>query len=433
MPKTSRAKFLGEASRRGGGGGNRFSDWKKRGETTGFVHPKLGVYTRYAHGSLPSIEENKDGQAVVRRRRPNCIGSDSSSVPNPKCPTCLLQEFSILKIREGADSGEVILEAGGGKDHSVMDLADLAGDAGYMSDPKPKQEIVFAWIEPEDVSTATDLKKSFQIITGPQTLGERMFEVIQEQVQARGEIHGDVEVPEGFELKFRKGKMVLVSGDGTDVKWSPYPIKLKFRKDQMPAHKYAVTKVDRDLCELTPEIAQVMVCDPDELGVDFEKMCQPTEVIRQMEIIQSTWVSRTVPYEEFKVFVEEHLGGTITEPTKDKEEARGGSKGKQSPPKNEPESKTGGKPAQVFCSECGAKNSPSAKFCAGCGAKLGTSDSEPEKKAAVPKDEKEATSDEVSSKGSVRCPDCGEMVVPMKPSNRCPDCGELIKDADVPY
>ena len=429
MPKVDRVKFKQDAASRGRGS-TKFSDWKSAGETVGFIHPKVGLWERWTHGSLPSVEENDKGETVMRKRRPNCVGQRKEHIPHSGCPTCQLQEFAAAKIAEGFDGDEVILDGGSGKERFVLDLTDLAGAGDFRSNPKVKSEVCFAWM-PKDADTS-DLKSAVEIITGPHTMGERMLEVIDDQISARGEVLGDCQVPAGFELKMRKGSLVLVSGEeSTD--WKPYPLKLKFKKDARPESMYSAAKMDADLCPLTPEVMQVMLAEPEDLDLDFEKMCQPTEAVRQLGIIQSAWESKSIPYEEFKAYFEERSGVKVKgkkEKVEQKEESH-----KKTTTKQEPRAEVAEGPsnAPVFCPNCGFKNAPGAKFCQGCGNKLvgavePKEESQEEKVSAKPKE----SAKPAPVKGQVRCPECGEMVEPMKPSNRCPDCGEKIVDADVP-
>lgn len=420
MPKTDRAKFKEESRKRAKGGKRgRFSDWKKEGETVGFVHPGIGMWERWVHGSLPSVEEKDDGEIQVRWRRPNCIGQGIEEVPNGSCPTCLLQDFSARKKDGGFDGTEVVLEAGTGKDRIIYDLDDLAGDGGYRSDPKAKKEVVLPWI-PKDADTS-ELDKAVEIVTGPQTLGDRIIEVVDDQMKARGEVQGDIEVPEDFELRIRKGSLALVAEDEA-TEWSPYPLRLKYKEEARPESKYSASKYDRDICPLTEEIAQIMIAEPDELGVDFERMCAPTDFDRQMEIIESSWECRSIPFEEFKAFVEESSGkkGRRTEKKDERKDT------KKEPAKKEPQSESGG---FVFCPECGFKNGPDAKFCQGCGQKLDGPSIESKSEKSEDKTDKPKS----DKKGQIRCKDCGDVVNPMKPSNRCPECGEKFPEGDIPF
>ena len=413
MGKVDREKFKSDA-RRGRRRGGKFSSWRDAGETVGFIHPRLGLWERYSHGTLPSFEEQDDGTFMVRRRSIICHGQSPGDVPNSGCPTCLLQEFAQQKIAEGADEQEAILDVGKGRDRIAYTLADLAGDAGYRNDPAARKQVVFAWI-PRDAEF-DDLKDAVEIITGPQSLGSRIIEVIEDEIKERGEVAGDIEVPEGFELRLRKGSLVLESDDGEEVKWAPFGFKLKYKKNETAQNKYGAFKMDRDLCAVTPEIAQVMLADSEDLEIDLEAMCSPTTVERQMEIIKSSWASRAIPFDEFEEFVEAGGNGG-----KARRNDSGGKKprtaGKSGSTRAKPEGN------KAFCPECGTENRKGAKFCSGCGSKLGggsgaaEEESKPEKSAGGGK--------------TVLCPECGEQVVPMRPSGRCPECGVKLKQNDV--
>lgn len=447
MPRVKRQKFMQDSQTRASGGGNRFSSWKDKGEAVGFVHPKIGIWDRWVHGVIPSIEEEKKGEMKVRKRRPNCIGTSMEEVPNRACPMCLLQEFAQVKKGEGADGAEAILIGGSGKDRVMIDLNDLAGEGGWMNDPKAKQEVTFVWIDPDKVDKATSMKEAIELISGPQTLGERIFEVIDEQVKRRGEIKGDIEVPADFKLKMKKGKMFLVSDEGEEQQWTPYPFQLKFNKDAKPERKYGATKMDADLCELTPDVAQVMLTEEDELDVDFEKLNASTDADKQLAMIHSSWDCRSIPFEEFKDFYESKSGSKGKASAKKAEPKKATAK-KADPKKStakKADAKKETKPAEEekpdaeagdfkFCSECGFKNPRDGKFCQGCGGKLASQKPSPVEDAPKVEDDageagegKGDVRDAVDD-GTVRCQDCGEVVTPLKPSNRCPECGEKISD-----
>jgi len=462
MSKVNRAKFKQDSIY---GKGAKFSGWKDKGETTGWIHPTIGLWERWIHGSVPSVEE-RDGKTEMRRRRCNCIGRAKEDIPNDGCPMCQLQEFASMKLNEGADGDEVILEAGSNKDRVVLDLNDLAGKGNFRTDPKVKGEVCFAWIAKEK-DDDEDAGKKVEIITGPHTLGERILEVIEEQVTARGEMAGDCEVPEGFELKLRKGKLVLSDGDD-EIPWQPYPFKLKYKEEAQPASKYSAMKVDSDLCPLTPAIIETMLSDEDDLDVGMEKLCGPTEVDKQLTILESSWDSRTIPYEEFAEFFFEKSGkkrgkAKKTDDDDDEPKAKKKTDDDDDEPKakkktddddDEPKAKKkktdddddepkDEKPAKIHCFECGFKNKADTKFCSQCGSKLrkvDDDDDEPKAKKKVDDDDdepkakkKKADDDDDQKVKKIKCKDCGALVVPMKNSGRCPECGEKLGEDDVPY
>jgi len=421
MGKVDRDKFKSDSGSRFRRGG-RFSSWKKEGETVGFIHPMFGLWERWTHGTLPSFEEQDDGTYMVRRRAINCMATSSDKVPSSECPTCLLQEFARQKIAEGFDDDEAILDVGKGKDRIVYTLKDLAGEAGYYTDPTARKQVVFAWI-PRD-KEYEELRDAVEIITGPQTLGSRIIEVIEDEIKERGEVRGDVEVPAGFELGLRKGSLVLISDD-EEIKWSPFGLKLKYRKNETAQNKYGASKMDRDLCEVTPKIAQVMVADEEELGIDLERMCEPTSYDRQMEIIGSSWSSRAVPFEDFEDFA--RLRGKTAGSSRARKPKTASSRNRENTGRSAKDSRG------VFCPECGEENRAGAKFCQGCGSKLGGRE-----KPARDSDDKVDDGGQKKTggeEGKVRCPECNEMVEPMRPSGRCPECGVKLGglDDDVPF
>jgi DNA-directed RNA polymerase subunit RPC12/RpoP len=469
MPKVDRVRFKQDAVR---GKGAKFSGWKDDGETTGWIHPKIGIWERWCHGAVPSVEE-KDGKSEMRRRRCNCVGTTKGDIPNASCPMCQLQEFAISKLGEGCDGDEVILEAGSGKDRFVLDLNDLAGKGDYRTNPKVKSEVCFAWIaKPDDDD---DGEKKVEIITGPHTLGERILEVIEEQVAARGEMVGDCEVPEGFKLKLKKGKLVLSDGED-EIPWQPYPFKLKYKPDSQPATMYSAMKIDADLCPITPAVADVMLSGEEELDLDMKKLCGAIEADKQLDILKSSWDSRTIPYEEFEDFFRERNPSKKTK-KKAKDDDDDDPKSKKAKDDDEPKAKKAKnddddeaeeKPAKTHCPECGHKNKAGTKFCSQCGSKLSKPDEteEPEAKKKAkdddddelkktkkakddddePKAKKKTKDDDEEPKAKkakdddddsppmkkIKCPECKATVTPMKKSGRCPECGEKLGEEDVP-
>jgi len=60
MGKLNRDKFKEDSKPRRRSGGS-FSDWKSKGETAGFIHPRYGLWEKYSHGVFPSEENTDDG------------------------------------------------------------------------------------------------------------------------------------------------------------------------------------------------------------------------------------------------------------------------------------------------------------------------------------------------------------------------------------
>jgi len=461
MGKVSRAKFKSDRERTRYAGSAKFLGLKKLGEAKGYLHPRIDLYERFIHGSIPTSEYDRTKeQHYTRNRRWNCLGTFSEEVPNDKCPTCLLQEFFVFKVGEGANKEEIIFD-GGEKDR--LSIGDLTGDAGYWTDPKAKQEVVFIWI-PSDAKIEGEIKNAVRPESGPPTLGAGIIDVIDEQVKERGAIAGDPCISDPkFELRLRKGKMVLIDGDEVHD-FNPYPFKLKYNEKAKPQDKYKVFKLDRDLAPLTDDIVQIMLASKDEIGIDMEKLTKPTDAARMMEGLKTTWVSRSVPFEEFEEFVSKKRGSKPIPQEKPKEEkadkpdAGSGEShcpgcestvigsGKFCPrcgtpvvAKKKEEEKP--KPEKVFCSKCG-NEAGGMKFCQRCGEKVGgEAEKKDEEKPAEPS-KPESKGETIGEKGiRVKCKDCKEEVDLMMPSCRCPICGcqhldikaQMANEGDCPF
>lgn len=469
---TNRAKFRDDA-RRGFQKGAKFSDWKDKGETRGHIHPTIGLFERFNHGMIPSIEEDRDHKEEFRKRRYNCVGEVREEVPNDGCPICVLQEFAKEKIEKGADKRELILEGGSGRDRLSMELQDLSGDAGYWTNPRAKQEVAFIWIpEAKERKTAKSTKDAVEIITGPQSLGERIIEVIDSQVDNRGSLRGDPTLPSlgDYDLRLRKGRMVLVDRKeekgAEEPEFNPFPFKLMFDEKKDPKLMYDAEKLDHDLCPIDEEVIQIMLADEEELGTDFEKMCAPGDEDRMLAAIRSTWVSRAIPFEEFEDYFIKRSGGKPA-PARGREE-RAPARGRDDRDRDRDRDERGrdrdrdrpadSPPAATFCQNCGTKVD-GAKFCGGCGApQTSEKESEPERKANPPEQESKADPepeperrDEGEKKegaadgsgntiGKIKCEGCDEEVELLMPSCRCALCGHQhtklkakVDAGDVPY
>lgn len=451
---TSRTKFRDDA-RRGQFRGGKFSDWKDDGVTKGHIHPLAGLYERFNHGPIPSLEE-RDGKEEWKKRRYNCVGEVREEVPNPECPVCVLEEFAIEKLAQKADDREVILEGGSGKDHFALDLDDLSGQtkAKYRTRIRAKQEVALIWMPKKLHGKWKEMKEAIEIITGPQTLGERIMDVIDSEVENRGSLKGDPTLPamDGYELRMRKGKMVISDGNDEETDFNPFPFKLKFDENKDPKLMYDAEKMDRDLCEVDDEVMQVMLADPkDELGVDLDRICGPGDPEAMMRSIKGSWVSRAIPFEEFEEFFEKKAGKKPKSSGRERERDSGReSRGRDRQGDDDA-------PAGRFCSVCGGKVDVGAKFCARCGEPQKSSEAADvtidadasglvKDKKDKPKDEKpkEEKGEErkIGDKGpTLECERCGEKVELMMPSFRCPECGKIHADLkakwesgeDVPF
>jgi len=444
MGKVNRAKFKKDAER-GNFTGSKYFALKKTKLEKGHLHPIVGLFERFCHGSIPIYEQyRKDGETVTkfRNRRYNCIGEERQAVPSGDCPTCLLQEFAIEMKAKGHDGKTILLE---GRDENgepvTASLSKLAGDAGYKGDPKAKQEIAFVWI-PEGAKATDKLKESVQIATMPQTLGTAMIEVIDSEIEDRGELKGNLELPEGYELKLRKGQLTLVNGE-EEHPFDPYPLKLKYDPKADPSLMYKAEKMDRDLVPVTDDVKQIMLATPDELDIDLGKMCAPDEAGEMLKGIESSWVSREIPYEVFADYVASKTGGKATASKPAAEKSTPSSKPAESKPAAE-----GGS----FCAECGNNLGAGAKFCQRCGKPVeggapAAAESKPAETpapASKPAEEERKPAGDTSIDNKpirVKCEECGEDVELMVPSFRCELCGhvhaklkaQMQADGDVPF
>lgn len=348
--------------------GKRFLDWRKDGETIGWVHPKLGIHYRYSHGMIPIPNSNgqekfKFSPTIV------CLGKEKEDVPRIDCPFCSLGIWAKdATTRHQAES--VILESGEGENFRSYNLGDLAGgkNVPYQKKIYAKFEGLIPWIK--NGTEVTDIKEAVEVFKAPSSLVEKLIDTIDEQISMRGSPQGEPVVPEGFQLRMKKGKLLLVS-ESTELEWNPYPFKLRYLKKEIPQNQYKVTKLDLDIFPLTPEIMQIMMTEEEELNLDFSGKEQSLDAQTQLSIIKSVWTSRTIPFEMFLDFFQKRSGKAIE-------------------PKDVPiQSEEKEEPAPKAAPETGKK---------------------------------------------FKCGSCGETVAPMKPSNRCPECGTKMNlDEDVPF
>lgn len=434
MPRVNKAKFR-EDNKGGSGKRGKFSGWKEKGEAVGYIHPVLGLWFRMAHGGVPSNYTDKEGKVKPQIRRPVCFATNKKEVPHKLCVVCQLGEWAKEKIKGGASPDEVLMQTGRGRDASVVTLADAANEGTWNTNLKAKPEVVFAWV-PKGAAGADDV----EIMQGPQTLGERIVDVIEEQQKDYGEVKGDVEVPPGWELKLKKGKLTLVTDQGEDVEWSPYPFRFQFRDDRDAKDKYAASKLDPNLVPIDEAVMDIFLePDPKEaFGIDLERMCSGTEPVTVLEYMESSWDSK-FPFDEFREWYVARSGEKLPASKSTKK----GSSSDEPPAGEPPADKGKAADESVFCGQCGAKNDPGQKFCGKCGNKLGAGgkpESESKPKAASKKAEPEKQAEPERKAGQVMCPSCKKMVNPLPGLNRCEDCGDKLgpstgapADDDVPF
>lgn len=368
MAKLNQNKFRDEAKNRKSFGKS-ITNWRKAGETIGWIHPKLGIHYRYTHGMI-SIPDASGGKRFKYTQPIVCLGKESDDVPRIDCPFCSLGIWA-REISAKTQQDSVILESGEGSDFRSYTLTDLIGgkNVEFRKRLTSKFDGLIPWIKKDTV--ADDLKNALEIHQATSNLVEKIIDTIDEQVSMRGSPLGEPTVPDGFVLRMKKGKLFLFSESNNELEWNPYPFKLRYNKGEIPANQYKVTKLDTDIFPVTPEIIQIMIAEADELDINFEEKETPTDPKTQLGYIKSIWVSRTVPFEMFLDFYQSRSGQKFT-------------------PQDLPE-----REEHVSTPAPSQTQAPDGK--------------------------------------KFKCSACAEMVAPMKPSNRCPECGTKMQLDDVPF
>lgn len=261
MGKLNTDTFMDSASSNFGGS---FSKWKEKGSTIGWIHPKLGIYERLIHGMVPVQQETDDGDVKMKNRRFICAGDH--------CPMDELGRFAEKCINQGeVDEDDLVLR--GGKIR--LTFSDLAGKSGWKSEsyPIPQKEYVFAWIPRDD----RDDDSPVEIITATVGLGSALVRAIRSVKEDRGEKKGDP-------LK------------------NPYAFKLVYSVNESPAKKYDVRTVDSDIAEIDDEVTEIMRSSGEDLGIDLDGLCEPISNKEMMGLLETCWVNKEVPFEEFEEF-----------------------------------------------------------------------------------------------------------------------------------
>lgn len=368
MARLNRDKFKEEQKSRQNFG-KRITNWKKDGETIGWIHPKMGVHYRYSHGMF-SLPNSGGGTDRFKYSAPViCLGKEREDIPRIDCPFCSLGVWAKdMTSKHQAESA--ILECGEGKEFRSYTLSDLAGgkNVEYQKRIQAKFDGMIAWIKKD--TKVEDMKEAVELLQAPNSLVDKIIDTIEEQVSMRGSPMGDPLIPDGFQLRMKKGKLVLVS-ENNELEWNPYAFKFRYNGKEIPANQYKVTKIDIDILPLTPEIMQIMMAEEDELDLNFANKEEPTDAHTQLGMIKSIWSSRVIPFETFLKWYQERSGKVI-----------------------EPKEST--KPTETSAP---ASPPPSAP---------------------------------ADSGKQFKCV-CGSLVVPMKPSNRCPECGVKMTLDDVPF
>jgi len=366
----------------------KFSKWKEKGSTIGFIHPTLYINGRRAHSIIPAVISSEERGEEGVNKRFNCaaqpekmdgkVGKDEESI----CPLCMLVKFAEQEIEGGANPTESILDSGN-KDKVSYSLAGLAcqlGKGRWLDELGfARMEYVFAWVPAKAADRADG---PVEIMTEGEGLKTALQRVMNSKIDDYGEEKGNL----------RK---------------HPYPIKLIHNKqEKRPAYKYDAQPVDKELAPIDDEIKDIMHATGEDLGIDLKSMCVAGDSRDMMTALESSWVSRSIPFAKFKEFFSGNSSA--------KEERR------EDKPRDEQKDESSEEPSsgKKFCPACGVE-SDGGKFCQECGEQL-------KQGSASPKPEQPV------GRGLVRCPRCEKEVEPMKLSKRCPDCGDRL-ESDVPY
>lgn len=314
MGKVSTGEFMGKFS----GGGGKWSDWRKKGKTIGWIHPDIFIHERSIHGRIPSMETNKDGVDEWRNRRYTCT--------EEPCVLCELEKFANWAIEQGNDPKEEIIDG----NKLTYTLEDLAGKTGWRNNISAKEEYLIPWIPKEGRSDENPV----ELITATRGLGFAIKRVIESNIEERGTKKGNPEI-------------------------TPYPFKFTYKENETPQNKYSAERIDSDLAPMDEDIQEIMAKTEEDLGFSMATFTDPTPREKVLAALESAWESRDVPFGDFL----EYIGEDKREKKESKKEEKKSNKRKAK------DNEEGG--VRVKCDSCGEIVKPN-KFgrCPECATKM---------------------------------------------------------------
>ena len=308
---------------------------KKNGKIMCWIHPSIGWYMKLKHQMIPFIRE-KDGKEEASIKGFNCGGE--------VCPLCALQAWADARCANGeVDEKEILLQAGK-RFHTWADVAGRGSD--WMRKFGVKTEYVIAWID-RDFRDDTNPVELLQV---PESLGY----AIKAEIQAWTEEVGD-----------EKGDPLI----------TPYAFKFIYNEKESPMKKYAASRMDSSVAEITEEVEKIMMGDEGDFNINMKKIVEPGHFDDMLHAIERVWNSNDLEYGDFYSFYKD---------TAPEEESEDGDyyaedvveeKKKEEPKK--PAKRTVKKKEEtvdlVECQKCGRKVKPTKfKRCPKCGAGLVT-------------------------------------------------------------
>jgi hypothetical protein len=263
MARVSTKKFLADAGRRSG---RKFSNWRDDGETTGWIHPRIGIHERDRHGAIPSEETNRDGETEIRKRFYNCAGGG--------CPLDGLGDFAGQAIDGGADPDEVLLQGGDIRLTLNQVAGREEGKHAWRTRVYARREYLIPWIPAE--GRADD--NPVEIITAGDALHYAISRVIERRIKEKGDERGDPMV-------------------------TPYAMTLTYKEKEAPMRKYDAFHVDDETAPIDEDVKEIMDAEDEDFGINMDNLTAPGDPDQMMDSIASCWVSRVVSFDEFAEFM----------------------------------------------------------------------------------------------------------------------------------
>lgn len=245
-------------------------DWKSKGKIQIFLHPESGIRRRNSHWISAYVEreveetkgKGKDKKKVKVKKMvvvPYMINCPNTKEHPNNCFVCNLRKY--LRDNEDIDNDEIILEVGEGDDMVQYSKGDIIGEEGFdwKKNMSYRKEYLFGVVDAEEAAKT-------EVLIAPLSLGKEIKKVIQNEIEDEGEEEGD---------PFK----------------NPYPIKITYDEDEVPAKMYAAIK---GKAKLTDDIEELL----EESGVDLDQLAEPTKPSDIVKLLKDCIVSEDVDIDE---------------------------------------------------------------------------------------------------------------------------------------
>jgi hypothetical protein len=301
MPKVETEQFLKMSRYK-----NSYFQWEKDGRTSGWIHPKIGWWSRIRHQSLPVPPS--EGKEKWGFKSFNC------AVQN--CPLCQLKSFLEMKMEEYSSKGKfnvvkhdfVILTGedteGKVRNFSFVDLVEIDRER-FRKAISAFNEVLIPWIRLDDRDIPV------VIITAKPSLGSEIRRIVERQIEKRGQKKGDPLI-------------------------SPYAFEFNYDRKEIPSKRYAAVKLESDEAVIDDEVEKIMGMSAKKLNIDMKSLCDPDDPDEIMDLLEAIWDEDSkLTFAQFKKFRKQFAESSDDDEDKDDEEEK--PKKKAGRPKKEPD------------------------------------------------------------------------------------------------